>query len=149
MQAKESYISQMKKQGWTEISKPLIKIASLTKWLKHLPRERQTQGSIPACARIFPGSSHTSDFKVGTPVATMKGTWRHRVSALTGWPGVSILWLDEIESWSSTSLCVDAPKIVWADTSLRYTIMLLGRQASKQPTNKPRQRKQRWQEKGI
>ena len=39
----------------------------------------------------FFGSSHTSDFKIGTPVATLPGAWRYRVSAGTGWPGVSIL----------------------------------------------------------
>ena len=48
--------------------------------------------SNPACAEIiFPGSSHTSDLKIGTPVATLPGAWRYRVSAGTGWPGVSIL----------------------------------------------------------
>ena len=36
-------------------------------------------------------SSHASDFKIGTPVATLQSAWRHRVSARTGWPGVSIL----------------------------------------------------------
>ena len=39
----------------------------------------------------FSGSSHTSDLKIGTPVATLPGAWRYRVSAGTGWPGVSIL----------------------------------------------------------
>ena len=48
-------------------------------------------GSNPACAGIFPGSSHTSDLKIGTPVATLPGAWRYRVSAGTGWPDVSIL----------------------------------------------------------
>ena len=41
--------------------------------------------------RVFPGSSHTSDLKIGTPVATLPGAWRYRVSAGTGRPGVSIL----------------------------------------------------------
>ena len=41
--------------------------------------------------RDFCESSHTSDFKIGTPVATLPGTWRYWVSAGTGWPGVSIL----------------------------------------------------------
>ena len=41
--------------------------------------------------RDFSGSSRTSDFKIGTPVATLPGAWRYRVSAGTGWPGVSIL----------------------------------------------------------
>ena len=40
---------------------------------------------------IFSGSSHTSDLKIGTPVATLPGAWRYRVSTGTGRPGVSIL----------------------------------------------------------
>ena len=44
------------------------------------------------------GSSHTSDLKIGTPVATLPGAWRYRVSAGTGRPGVSILRLGEMES---------------------------------------------------
>ena len=55
------------------------------------PRERKIPGSNPACAGIFSGSSHTSDSKIGIPVATMPGAWRYRVSAGTGRPGVSIL----------------------------------------------------------
>ena len=38
----------------------------------------------------FSGSSHTSDFKIGTPVATLPGAWCYRVSAGTGRPGVSV-----------------------------------------------------------
>ena len=76
--------------------------------------------------RDFSGSSHTSDLKIGTPVATLPGAWYYRVSAGTGWPGVSIL--GEMES----SICnfylsVAARKIVCTDPSLRYTSMLLGR----------------------
>ena len=41
--------------------------------------------------RDFSGSSHTSDLKIGTPVATLPGAWRYRISAGTGRPGVSIL----------------------------------------------------------
>ena len=41
--------------------------------------------------RNFSGSNHTNDLKIGTPVATLPGAWRSRVSAGTGWPGVSIL----------------------------------------------------------
>ena len=41
--------------------------------------------------RDFSGSSHTSDLKIGTPVTTLPGAWRYRVSAGTGRPGVSIL----------------------------------------------------------
>ena len=43
-------------------------------------------------------SSHTSDLRIGTPVATMLGDGHYRVSAGTGLPGVSILWLGEVES---------------------------------------------------
>ena len=41
--------------------------------------------------RDFSGSSHTSDLKIGTPVATLPGAWHYRVSTRTGRPGVSIL----------------------------------------------------------
>ena len=41
--------------------------------------------------RDFSVSSHTSDLKIGTPVATLPGAWRYRVSTGTGRPGVSIL----------------------------------------------------------
>ena len=63
------------------------------------PRERRIPGSNPACGGIFSGSSHTSDLKIGTPVATLPGAWRYRVSTGTGRPGVSILWLGEVERW--------------------------------------------------
>ena len=61
-------------------------------WLKRPPRDKQIRGSIPAVAEgIFPGSSPTSDLKLGIPVATLPGARRYRVSAETGWPGGSIL----------------------------------------------------------
>ena len=92
------------------------------------PWERKTPGSNPACDGIFLGSSHTSDSKIGTPVATLPGAWRYRVSAGTGQPGVSILWLGGVESWiCNFYLSVAARKLVRADPSLRYTCMLLGR----------------------
>ena len=76
----------------------------------------------------FSGSSHTSDLKIGTPVATLPGTWCYRVSAGTGCTGVSILWLGEVERLiCNFYLSVAARKIVCADPSLRYTRMLLGR----------------------
>ena len=40
---------------------------------------------------FFPGSNHPSDLKIDTPVGTLPGVWRYKVSAGTGWPGVSIL----------------------------------------------------------
>ena len=48
--------------------------------------------------RDISGSSHTSDLIIGTPVATLPGALRYRVSVETGWPGVSILLLGEVES---------------------------------------------------
>ena len=93
-------------------------------------------GSNPACTGIFSGSSHTSDSKIGTPVATVPGAWRFRVSTGTGQRSVSILWLGEVESLiCNFYLNVAARKIVWADPSLRYTSMLLGRWATNQQRN--------------
>ena len=78
--------------------------------------------------RNFSGSSHTSDLKIGTPVATLPGALHYRVSAGTGRPGVSILWLGEVESLiCDLYLSVAARKAVCADPSPRYTSMLLGR----------------------
>ena len=77
------------------------------------PRERKIPGSNPACAGNFSGSSHTSDLKIGTPVATLPGAWRYRVSTGTGRPGVSILGLGEVERWiCNFYLSVAARKIV-------------------------------------
>ena len=55
------------------------------------PRERKVPGSNPACDGIFSRSSHTCDLNIGTPVATLPGAWRYRVSAGTGRSGVCIL----------------------------------------------------------
>ena len=55
------------------------------------PRERKIPGSNPACDAIFSESSHTSDLNIGTPVATLPGAWRYKVSTGFGRPGVSIL----------------------------------------------------------
>ena len=80
--------------------------------VRHPPRERKIPSSNPVCAGIFSGLSHTSDFKICTPVATLPGSWCYRVSAGTGPPGVSILWLGEMESWiCNFYLSVSARKI--------------------------------------
>ena len=90
-------------------------------------RDRHNE-TLVFISRDFSGSSHTSDLKIGTPVATLSGAWHYRVSTGTGRPGVSILWLGEIDSLiCNFYLSVAARKIVWADPSLRYTRMLLGR----------------------
>ena len=85
--------------------------------------------------RDFSGSSHTSDLKIGTPVATLPGAWHYSASAGTGQSSVSILWLGEGESLiCSFYLSVAASKIVSADLSQRYYSMLLGRYATNQQT---------------
>ena len=65
--------------------------ASLAWWLRRPPQERKIPGPNPSSGRIFPGSSQSSDLKIGTPVATLPCAWRYRVSSGTGRPGVSIL----------------------------------------------------------
>ena len=82
------------------------------------------------CRKDFSRSSHTSDFKTGTPVTTMTGAWRYRFSVRIGWPRVSILWLGEIEKliWN-LYLIVAACQLVWADPCMRYASMLLGSRA--------------------
>ena len=55
---------------------------------------------------------------------TVSWAWRYRVSAGTGRPGVSILWLGEVESLIcnfSCYFCAAAGQIVWADPYLRHT----------------------------
>ena len=47
-------------------------------------------GFEPCLHEDFSWSSHTSDFSIGTPVATLPGAWHYRVSAATGQPSVSI-----------------------------------------------------------
>ena len=68
----------------------------------------------------FSWLSHTSNLNILTPVATLPGTWNCRVSAGTGWPGVSILWLGGVESLiCNFYLSVAVWTIVLADPSQR------------------------------
>ena len=49
-------------------------------------------GSIPTFAvDLIVRSTHTSDFNIDTPVATVPGVWRFRISTGNGWPGVNVL----------------------------------------------------------
>ena len=61
----------------------------------HVVKVSALRAADPGCNSHFSldvsGSIHTSDLKIGTPVATLPGTWRYRVSTGTGWPNVSIL----------------------------------------------------------
>ena len=92
-----------------------------------VPASRTVDLGFDSCFRRedFSGSSHTSDFNIGTPVATLPGAWHYEVSAGTGWPGFSILWQGEVES--NFYLSVAAHKLVWADPPPKYSSMLLGR----------------------
>ena len=91
--------------------------------VRHPPGDWQTHNLT------FSWSSHTNDLKICALVATLLGAWFDRVSATTGWPGVSILWLGEIASLIC-SFCLKMSNclsrsvcgiywVVWAD--LRYT----------------------------
>ena len=58
-------------------------------------RERQACVRFSLCRGSFP-----SDLKVGSKTGYQARHWRYRVSAGTGLPGISILWLGEIERLS-------------------------------------------------
>ena len=67
--------------------------------------------------RDFSGSSHISDLKIGTPVATLPGAWRSGDSAGTGRPGVSILCgrkfdLQLLSQCGSTCNCLSRHSLV-------------------------------------
>ena len=111
---------------------PGTSLWSQTVSLAKVVKASTSRAEDPGCEfrlwRDFSVLHHTSDLKIGTPVATLPDAWRYRVSAGTGWPGVSILLLGEVESLiCNFCLSVAARKIVCAGLSLRYTSMLLGR----------------------
>ena len=69
--------------------------------------------------------------KIGTSVAALLSAWHYRVSAETGWPSVSTLWPGETENFVYIfCLSLTARTLVWADPSLRYTSMLVGRETT-------------------
>ena len=51
----------------------------------------QAPGVIGSVLGLVGLVSAYCDLNIDTPVATLAGAWRYRVSAGTGWPGVSIL----------------------------------------------------------
>ena len=93
--------------GWLTLSCPDVFIS--LRWSRpgtNIPREGDRLASLVGKASAsraedprfesrlrldFSGLSHTSDFKIRTPLATLPGAWHYRVSARTGRPGVSIL----------------------------------------------------------
>ena len=92
--------------------------------------------------RDFSGLSHTSDLKIGTPVATLPGAWRYRVSAGTGRLGVSKLWLGETEN-SICNFCLSvAARITeqispWDSLACFWDVKQASKQASKKQTLAP------------
>ena len=63
-------------------------------WLRRPPRERKIRGLNPAWNRIFPGSSHISDLKICTPLATLPGAWHYKsVLGLVGLVSVYCDWV--------------------------------------------------------
>ena len=81
-------------------------------------------------------TSHTSVLKIGTPVATLPGIWCYRVSAGTGWSGISILWLAEIESLIC-NFCLSAAAVQLSEQRSaseihRHIAVTLSKQASNQ-----------------
>ena len=122
--------------GWSVIDR-IDRLAGLV--VKASASRAEGPGFESRLRRDFSGSSHTSGLKIGTPVATLPGAWHYRVSTGTGRPGVSILWLGEVERWiCNFYLSVTARKIVWADPSLRsaQTICSACCWDVKQPTDK-------------
>ena len=67
-------------------------------WSRCPPQEQQTRGSITAFLVVGFQARLYQRLQIGTPVATLPGAWRYRVSTGTGWPSVSILRLGKTES---------------------------------------------------
>ena len=103
-------------------------------WLRRTPRKRKIQGSNPAWTEIFPGRviPVTSKLALQWPPCQALGV----IGSLLGLVGQVSAYCDWAR-WkvgSATFVCVAARKIVWADPSLRYTSMLMGRWATHQQT---------------
>ena len=59
---------------------------------------------FPLPPRIFSGSSHISDLKMGFPVAILPDTWSYWASAGTGWPGAVTGWRTKFDTAASISV---------------------------------------------
>ena len=82
--------------------------ASLASWLRRPPRERKIPGSNPARAEIFPGSSHTSDLNIGTPLANVPCRAPGVIGSVLGLVGPVSVYCDWVrwKVWSATSISV-------------------------------------------
>ena len=78
----------------------MCQTASLAEWSQRPLRERKIRGLISAGSveNFFRGGVIPVTVNNDASTATLSGAWRYRVSAGTGWPGVSILWLGTAES---------------------------------------------------
>ena len=74
-----------------QLSFPLLSHRLVGLVVKASASRAEDPGFESRLRRDFSGSSHTSDFKIGTPVAPLSGVWCYKVSAGTGRPGVSIV----------------------------------------------------------
>ena len=114
------------------------------KWLRRPPRERKIRGSNPASDGDLSG--HTSDLNIGTPVATSPGAWRYRVSARTGRPGVSILWLGEVDSLICNRIATGVPNFLnnWYDSTTKNPNPRSSALEEDALTTRPTRRSQIW-----
>ena len=102
-----------------------VDTASLAKWLRHPSWKQKVWSLNPACDGIFPGQVIPVTWKLALLWLPCHAPGVYRVSAGTGWPSVSILWLGEVEIFICNFYCsVAARTIVWVDPSLRHTSML-------------------------
>ena len=96
-------------RGTTDVLMIFLQPSLSSASLRVLARGSSVHSLMLSCQHFFglprlllPGTvRHTSDLKIGTLVVTLPG----RVSAGTGWPGVSILWV-RWKVWSATSISV-------------------------------------------
>ena len=106
---------------------------SMATWLRRPPRERKILGSNPACAEIFPGSTHTSDLKLALQWLPCQAPGV--IGSALGLVGLVLVYCDWVrwKVWSATSISV------WQHVKLSVQIRPWDTLAwcwdAKQPTN--------------
>ena len=90
-------VTMYKSLVWLDQQQHRTITSSLALWLRLPPHLKVADLWFDSCVHWdFSRLSHTSDLTIGTPVATLPGAWRYRVSAGTGRPSVYKLWLGGI-----------------------------------------------------
>ena len=81
-------------------------VGLVVRLVRHPPQEQKILGSNSACARIFSGSSHTSDLKMGFPVATRQAP--DIIASALGLVGLVSVYCDWVrwKVWYATSTSV-------------------------------------------